>query len=957
MTDFQKQIGPFQLHSQTGRTPITIRYHATDNRNGEPVALHILTTEAAAQPLLVEQFLRIGSQAMRLQHAGIVAVTDAGEAQGFVYIATQWVEGQSLAERLRWNNSVVNLEAAAYILNALATALDYAHQQGFVHGHITLDQIYITNDNAVLLDGFAQALRVDRTAPHTPADAEAANNTVVFISPFMAPEQAKAGEMLDFRADIYSLGAVLYAMILGRPPFTADTAEQLLHQIVEDLPTPPEAINPSLPAAMIYVLKLVLTKDPSARYGSASEFANAFLQSSQWRTALPSNDRVVTSQRRRLTMLLLPLVAILFLVILGGAGLGWFGERFAFFSSAQGGDLITRLRGLIAPSGVVAQLTAEPAMLTPVVLVTTTPPTPTATNAIVTQTPTVAVVLGVNATDLITATLTPTSAGVTNTAASTLTTATLTTTDRITATPLVIDPLGLLAGTVATGAVIINGAAEPGTTIQVQVNGETVGNAITKVSGTWSLIVDLEQPGAYAITAVGLDATGGVIATAQRTVTIVDDAATSLVETTTPTTATATTSAPTATITVTPSATTLPAPTRTATATTSAPTATNSATPTQTPQPTATQTNTAQPTATQTPPPTATHTALPPATATKTPAPTATHTVLPTATPILQPTNTATPAATATNTPRPTATPTNTALPTATNTATLVSTATPTATAMPTATKTNTRLPTATNTPRPTATATNTSVPTVTNTATAAPTATATNTRRPTATNTTIPTTTNTPRPTATHTSIPTVTNTPVPTATKTNTPRPTATNTAIPTATNTSVPTATNTAIPTATNTPVPPPTNTPRPTNTPTATATNTPVPTPTAVIGSIAPVSPGDGNSGQGQQTFTWTANFTPSDGYAFELVFWKAGQDPLRQSIGMAAPTTNLDVTLDLPRLDEQLGALFDTGEYNWGVLLVRTTPAYERIQYLGGGHRFTYYRGGGDSGSGGQSSGE
>jgi hypothetical protein len=169
-------------------------------------------------------------------------------------------------------------------------------------------------------------------------------------------------------------------------------------------------------------------------------------------------------------------------------------------------------------------------------------------------------------------------------------------------------------------------------------------------------------------------------------------------------------------------------------------------------------------------------------------------------------------------------------------------------------------------------------------------------------------------------------------------------------------MPTATNTPLPTATNTPVPP-TNTPRPTKTPLPTATNTPVPTPTAVTGSIVPVSPGDGNSGQGQQTFTWTANFAPSEGYAFELVFWKADQDPLRQSFGMAAPTTNLNVTLDLPRLDEQLGPTFDTGEYRWGVLLVRTTPTYERVQYLGSGYRFTYYRGGGDSGSGGQESGE
>ena len=78
--------------------------------------------------------------------------------------------------------------------------------------------------------------------------------------------------------------------------------------------------------------------------------------------------------------------------------------------------------------------------------------------------------------------------------------------------------------------------------------------------------------------------------------------------------------------------------------------------------------------------------------------------------------------------------------------------------------------------------------------------------------------------------------------------------------------------------------------------------------------------------------------------------------MANGFGMAAPTTNLNVTLDLVRLDEQLGALFDTGEYDWGILLVRTTPAYERIKYLGGGRRFIYYRDGNPN-SGGQSSGE
>lgn len=141
---------------------------------------------------------------------------------------------------------------------------------------------------------------------------------------------------------------------------------------------------------------------------------------------------------------------------------------------------------------------------------------------------------------------------------------------------------------------------------------------------------------------------------------------------------------------------------------------------------------------------------------------------------------------------------------------------------------------------------------------------------------------------------------------------------------------------------------------TNTPLPTATNTPV------TGSIQPILPNDGDSANGgQRTFEWSANFTPAEGYAFELVFWKPGQTAMANGFGLAAPTTGLNVTLDLERLDDQLGDTFDAGEYQWGVLLVRTTPSYERVQYLGGGWRFIYYRsgGGGDPGSGGPSSGE
>lgn len=921
MTDFDQYIGRFRIHSEVGHSPIAHKYRATDSRNGQSVALYILNADMAQNPGAVQNFLTIGQQAMRLRHAGIVQVLEADTADGSVYIATQWVREQALGERLRRSGRTIDIETAVYIMKGVATALDYAHSEGFTHGHITPDQIYVTNDNSILLDGFAEAVRVDEvTHTHAIADAESTEKTathpLVFISPFIAPEQARAGQAFDFHSDIYSLGAVLYTMVTGRPPFEAEEPDELLRQIVDKQPPAPETINPALPPAIAYVLQAVLAKDPSARYGSAGEFAGAFLQSSRWnvttttelvttkpeRVAIKIAKPKAPNKRRSFAALLLILIVLaLGFVISSAVGFGPLGNRPAQEPQAGQANALDRLRSfLLPPSGVAVELTANPAALTPTSSSTQTVAAPaiaaslglsiTTAESIASITPIFnALTNGITATATLgtLAVVTPTGTPMAPPTVALTSTAAVGSTSAGTPT-LALDPLGLLTNAVTAGQVVVTGNAAPGTQIQLQIDGNTSGTTTTKTTGTWLFIVTLTEPREYAIAAQVIDANSNIIETAQQTITVTtgennDVLAQSPTRRTTPlTTVTATiaatgittvTSTPIVTVTVrvtvTPSATRTPVASAT-------PTIPATVTPIPTVQPTATVTrtvtNTRQPTATQT----------------RTPRPTATVTHTPTA------------AATATNTPRPTATITNTA----------------TRTPLPTAT--NTRPPTATHTPLPTATVTSTS--------------------------------TNTPLPTSTHTPVPTFTLT----ATATNTPLPTATNTPIPTATHTPLPTATNTPLPTATNTRPPTATNTP--------TVTNTPLPPPTATpaAGSIAPTSPDDGDSANGgQRTFTWSADFTPSEGYAFELVFWKPGQNPLVNSIGMAAPTTNREVTLDLERLDEQLGALFDTGEYEWGVLLVRVSPSYERVQYLGGGRRFTYYSGGGggDSGSGGPSSGE
>ncbi len=194
----------------------------------------------------------------------------------------------------------------------------------------------------------------------------------------------------------------------------------------------------------------------------------------------------------------------------------------------------------------------------------------------------------------------------------------------------------------------------------------------------------------------------------------------------------------------------------------------------------------------------------------------------------------------------------------------------------------------------------------------------------------------------------PVVNITPPPTATvtvsATATPllRPTETPTPTPTATATSPPTPSPTATSTATPTPLPTQTPTLRPTATNTATR-RPPTSTPTTVAGTVKPLNPLDHESSNGTVRFAWQANFTPAEGYAFELVFWRPDQNPLRHGFGVAAPTRGNEVSVDLRRLDNDLGDRLEPATYRWGLLLVRTSPTYERIRYLGGDWQFTYYR--------------
>ncbi len=193
----------------------------------------------------------------------------------------------------------------------------------------------------------------------------------------------------------------------------------------------------------------------------------------------------------------------------------------------------------------------------------------------------------------------------------------------------------------------------------------------------------------------------------------------------------------------------------------------------------------------------------------------------------------------------------------------------------------------------------------------------------------------------------PTATPTDEPTATPTD--EPTATPTDEPTATPTDEPTATPTDEPTATPTEVPTQTPTPRPTATP------TPTETPTRAPVAVNLVVPNPGVSGADGVLFDWSATGTLAPDEAYELIFWKPGQDPLTQGFGLAAPTRSTQVRVDLTDLDNRLGALLDPGDYLWGIRIVTTEPEYAPVEFTGESRLFRYA--GQSAGGGGPITGE
>lgn len=287
----------YRLQRELGQGGMATVYLAQDVRHGRDVALKVLRPELAAV-LGRERFLAEIRLTAKLDHPHILTLIDSGESDGLLWYVVPFVRGESLRQKLRRETQLEVAEALAIAIQ-IAGALDYAHRSGVIHRDLKPENILLHEGEAMLADfGIALALK----------EAGGSRLTETGLSlgtpQYMSPEQATAERNLDARSDVYSLGAVLYEMLAGEPPFTGVTAQAVIAKLMTERPTRLRTVRESVSVEIDAAVARALAKVPADRFPSAAAFAAAL-------RAPPSEERIGRSRIARRSLAAVALVAAL----------------------------------------------------------------------------------------------------------------------------------------------------------------------------------------------------------------------------------------------------------------------------------------------------------------------------------------------------------------------------------------------------------------------------------------------------------------------------------------------------------------------------------------------------------------------------------------------------------------------------------------------------------------------
>ena len=277
------RIGPYRIEREVGRGAMGIVYRATRDGTDTPVAVKLLNPTIAADPAMSARFVREGRAAALVNDTGVVGVTDFGtlpDGQGFLVM--ELVEGRTLEEVLEESGPLVP-EEAVRIARRIAAALAAAHVRGVIHRDLKPSNVFVNEEGQIKIADFGAALVQDALR------GAAAEASVILGTPaYMAPEQAQALPT-DDRADVYSLGCILFRMLSGVPPFQGGAVLEVLQRHIHD--PAPRVASPRgpLPESLVECVARALAKLPEDRFRSVSALKEAL---DQVHRELGGSDRI-----------------------------------------------------------------------------------------------------------------------------------------------------------------------------------------------------------------------------------------------------------------------------------------------------------------------------------------------------------------------------------------------------------------------------------------------------------------------------------------------------------------------------------------------------------------------------------------------------------------------------------------------------------------------------------------
>jgi serine/threonine-protein kinase len=263
------RLGPYEVTGVLGRGGMGVVLRGFDPSLNRPVAIKVLAPQLATSAAARKRFAREARAAASVVHDHVVAIyaVDVDEHSGLPYLVMPYLPGRSLQDRIDRDGPLDPKEVLRIGLQA-AHGLAAAHSQGLVHRDVKPSNILLENNvERVKLTDFGLARAADDASLTHPGD-------VAGTPQYMSPEQAR-GDAVDHRADLFSLGSVLYAMCTGRPPFRADTVVGVLRRVCDERPRPVRELNPDVPAPLAAVIERLHAKHPAGRFRSAAEVADA----------------------------------------------------------------------------------------------------------------------------------------------------------------------------------------------------------------------------------------------------------------------------------------------------------------------------------------------------------------------------------------------------------------------------------------------------------------------------------------------------------------------------------------------------------------------------------------------------------------------------------------------------------------------------------------------------------